>query len=113
MGKKHPNNIQLIREAIDLMYGPGGAPSELKGQDSGNAVKKFYEQYREVLAGPVQSIVMKHYDIRDSTVVVPKRVQKLFMGAESILTEKSAKKAEWEDKMMQEPEFSGFRKKEG
>ena len=113
MKKSQPSNIQIIREAISLMYGPGGAPSELKGPDSNNAVKKFYEQFREVLAGPIQSAVMEHYDIGDSTVVVPKRVQKLFMEADTILTKKGAKKAEWEDKMMQESEFSGSRKKEG
>lgn len=111
--KKHPSNVELIREAVDLMYGPGGAPKELKGPGSESAVRKFYERYKEMLAGPIQSAVMKHYDIGDSTVVVPKRIQKLFMDVDTILAEKEAKKTEWEDKMMREAGFSSSRSKEG
>lgn len=68
--QKHSRNIDLIREGIKLAYGPAGEREAqvITNQPNGK-VRKFFQKHKEVLAGPLQSAIEKHYhDLRKSTL---------------------------------------------
>lgn len=63
-------------------------------------VGKFYQEHKTILAGPLQSAIEKHYNIGNTSVFVPKRIQKLFMDADRVLADLAETRAEREDRLI-------------
>lgn len=94
------NDAEIIKRAIKLAWGDN-IPPELIDQTD-DALRDFYrqEQNKRLLAGAITSAITERYDIGNPKVEIPEPLQKLFMDAESVLSETAARKIEREDQLM-------------
>lgn len=60
-------------------------------------LRRFYRKNPHLFAGPIQTVIEEHYNIRDPNVEVPPVIQRLFMEADRFLTQHARERAERED----------------
>ena len=82
---QYPTRVGILRNAISLLY-QHQVPDEFARLDDAG-IEAFYNQYRLVLAGPIQSAIDDIHPISDTKVDPPLYVQDLFMEAENALAE--------------------------
>lgn len=82
---QYPTRIGILRNAVSLLYQHQVPDEFAKLDDAG--IEAFYDQYRLVLAGPIQSAIDDIHPISDTKVDPPLYVQDLFMEAENTLAE--------------------------